>query len=569
MRIKKVKIENFRGLDIEVDDLKKRFLIIGKNDSGKSNFCYAIRKVLDYNVRKLPFIESDSSDSNLEDISIRITLSLDQISSNNRANLKQWIDTNDDGTESITVELIAHYNSDIQAYDEEIVFGTIDKSSPKSAANGNDLDKVLDLIYVYPNYDLNRDTNNYFSYHKQKNHKDGVSIGSDVIDGIKELNSKISSDKVVNQMQEEINDLDSMREMFDEISFKIKSDFDISNVYKSLKIFPFLPDGKSINIGDGKSKTLALLLQKSIKKEDKEKIIILEEPENHLFPLLQKQYASIIDNFNFNQTIITTHSPSIIDFRKTDEILRFSYKNEIDKKKFRYYRVNVFPDSFYKTFGYALNEEIAEIFFYNEVLLIEGYSEKIFYNRLVNTDENFRKNAIERGFGVVSIYGVDFAPSKSMLEALGIRVHVLTDNDFFKVQNQDNKMRFAGLQRALKLLNEHEMNELKQVIGDISNNDLSVVIDSNEYNKIIEKMDLILVTLRKFKIYIHDFNNNGFESAFADFIGKTGEDKKALIDELTDKKMKGLHAYLVDKAIDLRVNDANKNNILVRLFYEN
>lgn len=568
MRIEKIRISNFRGLNIEMSDLKKRFLIIGKNDSGKSNFCYAIRKVLDYNIRRQPLIESDSTDSNLEDISIQLTLSLDQISSNNRANLKQWIDSKDDGTESITVELIAHYNSDIQAYNEEIVFGTIDKSNSKSAANGNDLDKVFDLIYVYPNYDLKRDTSNYFAYHKQTNDKDGVSIGSDVIAGISDLNEKISSDKVVNIMQEEINDLDSMSDFFDDVSFKIKSDFDISNVYKSLKIHPLLSDGKSINIGDGKSKTLALLLQKSIRNEYKEKIILLEEPENHLFPLLQRHYASIIDKFNFGQTIITTHSPSIIDFRKTDEIFRFSFEMENQIKKFKHYRTNVDTDQVFRTFGYALNEEIAQTFFYDEVLLIEGYSEKLFYNTLINNDENFRKKALERSLGVVPIYGIDFAPSRLILESLGIRVHILTDNDLIPVQNQPTKKRFSGLQRCLKLLKTSEIDELKKVIGDISNESLSVEIYSNEYNNILSKMKLILTTLRKFKIYIHDFNNDGFESAFADFTGKLGEEKEALIVKLNSKKMKGLHSYLVENKIDLKVNDTNKDNILVKFFYE-
>ena len=56
MFIQEVKITNFRGLDIDIDNLKQDFLIIGKNDSGKSNFCYAIRKVLDYNIRNITFV---------------------------------------------------------------------------------------------------------------------------------------------------------------------------------------------------------------------------------------------------------------------------------------------------------------------------------------------------------------------------------------------------------------------------------------------------------------------------------------------------------------------------------
>ena len=53
MFIQEVTIKNFRGLDIDIKNLKEDFLIIGKNDSGKSNFCYAIRKVLDYSIRRI------------------------------------------------------------------------------------------------------------------------------------------------------------------------------------------------------------------------------------------------------------------------------------------------------------------------------------------------------------------------------------------------------------------------------------------------------------------------------------------------------------------------------------
>lgn len=52
MYIEAISIKNFRGLDLDITDLKEESLIIGKNDSGKSNFCYAIRKIFDYNTRR-------------------------------------------------------------------------------------------------------------------------------------------------------------------------------------------------------------------------------------------------------------------------------------------------------------------------------------------------------------------------------------------------------------------------------------------------------------------------------------------------------------------------------------
>lgn len=570
MKIEEISIKNFRGLDLHFNDLKESFLIIGKNDSGKSNFCYAIRKVLDYNIRKLTFIQSDSTDSNLGDISIKLVISLNNISDNNRAILREWIDSDDNGSESVTVELFAKYNEDTSEYDEHIVFGSTDKSSFKSASNGNELDKVLDLIYVYPNYDLSRDISNFFSFHKQENNKNGISIGHEVIEGISELNIKISSDKVVEMMQNELNDIESMRDMFDDVYFDIKSNYDLSNIYKSLKIFPILSDGKSIVVGDGKSKTLALLLQKNIKKNDKEKIILLEEPENHLYPLLQKHYASNIDNFGFGQTIITTHSPSIIDFRKTDEIFKFTFEYETGIKKFCCYRVNIDSNQIYSDFGFSLNEEIAESFFYNQVLLVEGYSEKYFYNRLINSDESFRSNILKKSIGFMCIYGVDFKPAKQILNSLGIKVHILTDNDIFAIPNHPNIMRFSGVQRALNMLSTAECDELNQQLGFIlTPKSLIAEKDSSDFQKIIDNMGDILTTLYKFGVYVHPLEENGFEYAFASFIGLKDEEKHQVIDELKKSKMKNLHYFLESNNNDLVVNDSNNSNILVRFAYDN
>lgn len=48
MKIESLMIKNYRGLDIEIDHIESISTIIGQNDSGKSNICEAILKVLDF-----------------------------------------------------------------------------------------------------------------------------------------------------------------------------------------------------------------------------------------------------------------------------------------------------------------------------------------------------------------------------------------------------------------------------------------------------------------------------------------------------------------------------------------
>ena len=70
MHITFIKIKNFRGLDLCIDNLQTKFLIVGRNDTGKSNLCFAIRKVLDPAIRRIPFNENDSTNHNKENIEI-------------------------------------------------------------------------------------------------------------------------------------------------------------------------------------------------------------------------------------------------------------------------------------------------------------------------------------------------------------------------------------------------------------------------------------------------------------------------------------------------------------------
>ena len=56
MLISSLKIKNYRGLDINIEKIEKVSIVIGQNDSGKTNICSAIMKVLDYNKRRIPFI---------------------------------------------------------------------------------------------------------------------------------------------------------------------------------------------------------------------------------------------------------------------------------------------------------------------------------------------------------------------------------------------------------------------------------------------------------------------------------------------------------------------------------
>ncbi|WP_159633318.1 ATP-dependent nuclease [Erysipelothrix anatis] len=565
MYIKCVSIENFRGLSILVNNLDRDFLLIGKNDSGKSNFCYAIRKVLDFDIRKTPLDEADSSNFNKEPIKIEIVFNLEGISIANRSKIGKHIDKQGD-SEEFTVRFEGVFNEDTQFYDEKIIFGTIDQSKEISTNQGNILDKVLEIVYISPNYNYAKEEKNFFKYKQSKNVEDKVSISQNIIDSINLLNGHIKNDPSILEIKNDINTQDGFNSIFEDVYFDMSSNISVSNMYQSLNIVPLNKEGKEINsIGDGKNKTLSMLLQKMSHSDEKHKILIVEEPENHLYPLLQKHYADLTSKMDMNQVIYTSHSPHIIDFKKMNQIIKIVSWLDQDIRRTFNYSINI-SENDYKKFGYLLNEEIAEMFFYDSVLLVEGVSEKYFYNALYLQDEIFRKYVIEKKMGIFCVMGIDFGPAKELLNKLGVSVFIKTDNDIFKVPKIDKK-RYAGYDRTLGCLTDKGINELSILFNNAPINKDTFRFDKNkEVDPFIEsKIEEINDIFAKSGVFISS-DHDGFEHDFLNFIGEDTIDNEDL-EYLKQAKLKNLHKYVQENNITLNINEANKKSTLVRFIY--
>ena len=113
MKIKSLMIKNYRGLDIEIDHIESISTIIGQNDSGKSNICEAILKVLDFEKRKQVFLETDSTMGNKEPIEIRIKLLLDDLTVDQYAVIREYIHKDEKENKYVVVRLFSEYNSEI------------------------------------------------------------------------------------------------------------------------------------------------------------------------------------------------------------------------------------------------------------------------------------------------------------------------------------------------------------------------------------------------------------------------------------------------------------------------
>ena len=566
MLISSLKIKNYRGLDINIDTIEKVSIIIGQNDSGKTNICSAILKVLDYNKRRSPFVLTDSTNSNKEDIVIEIKLTADDLTNEQLALIGNYIHIDESG-KYILVKLISKFNEDTLEYEDTLLYGNSEMDFEEVRLNTQtQLDKVLAIVYINPVYDIELSKKEFFKFKESDNKEKGIFFSDNIVQEISNLNTSIQNEKIVNQIQTEINEKGDFTELFEDLKFKVSPNIKEENIYKSLNVVAFDGDDNEYdNIGDGKNKIFSMILKSKIYNDSKQKIFIIEEPENHLYVLLQKVYISALLKMNPSQLIITTHSPYTIDLEKTNQIIKVAY-NPIKKERKIYYFDEINNEDF-KNFGYLINVEVAEMLYYNNVLLIEGDSEKYFYSLLMSKDIEFCNEINKKRFGIYAVDGIAFKTIKELLEKLGINVFIKTDNDIFKVPRRE-EYRYAGLERCIQFLNDDAKEKLKKL--------LNVEELEFRFTNIEKKLDVVenniedICNLLRENRIIFSHHNDGFEKDFIEYIKLNSNNTVTdeAIDFLKQAKLKNLHYFINEYNIDIKVNENNRNSVLVGFLYD-
>ena len=568
MKIDYLLIKNYRGLDIEIDNIEDICTLIGQNDSGKSNICEAILKVLDFEKRKKPFVESDSTMENKEPIQIQIRLLLDDLTIDQYAIVREYIHKNDNGEKYIVVRLESIYNTEILEYEDNLFMGdpAIDEMQ-LHAYHQNPLDKILSVVYINPSYNKEAELKNFFAFKEEYNKGQQKVFSGAIEEKLSELKDKIQREENIVEMQNDINNQGEFQQLLDGVNFEIIPNIRLNNIYKSLGIITLNENGNEINnIGDGKNKIFSMLLKSKTYDKEKKKIYLVEEPENHLYVLLQRFYIEEILSLEPSQLIITTHSPYIVDFEKTKQIIKLNYNYKDNSREILTAKID---NERFKEFGYLINLEVAEMLYYNNVLLVEGDSEKYFYNMLMIKDYEFHKFILKNKFGIFDVNGIAFETIKNLLNLWGVNVIIKTDNDIFKVQNTENTYRYAGLERCIKYINQESKDELKKLLKwenfekeNFRFEGKEEKIDSIEEN--IEKISQILFN----NGILFSTHNEGFEKDFLDYINYSQEIYQEAFDFLKQAKLKNLHEFICENNIDIKINQTNKESILVRFVNE-
>lgn len=321
---------------------------------------------------------------------------------------------------------------------------------------------------------------------------------------------------------------------YNKLEFKLIQDTK-TDYYKGIKIL--LDDGYYSLLDDKGSGIKSLMIIELFKLYCKKyhtfsSCLIVEEPEVFLHPQARSVLSKKIDQFlvgNNNQTIITTHSEQFLSNFDIKQ-LTFISKEDGQSKKYKILNSD-FTEKEFQKINIITKTENAEMFFADTVVLVEG-GEKYIIKKLfeIYKDELFLDY---NNVSIIKVGGKSFFNIyKKMLEKLGKKVYIIGDYDNLKEE----------VNEFLTLEDLNTLNELKS-----RNNGLKDYNQLSPEDKI--KLDYILSTLETQNIFI--LHNGQLE----DYYNKLEIQKISQENQLSGKEV-------IAHYISTIINNDNLNELL-------
>ncbi len=454
--IKSVEFKNFRNINGRYIFNNNLNVIVGKNNSGKTNLLEGIRLAFScvtndyFKISVSDFRDSDDSNT----IEIKVELEVDSIPSLNYANengeiecgFKVNIRKTQSGRYVKELSLLNGSNIDMDILRE-------DEKIPNLY--------LIPLIRVEDIYTAGLTTGISKFISSEEKYKGLIKESKDAIE--EELKNK--------------------KEKFQDLCKKFNENIDIELTdpkFSNEKVY--IVDGEkehNFNIGSG-YKSIANIMLNTL--DENFNIILIDEIENHLHPALIRTLIRELRNVENTIIIATTHSSVVINEFNIEEIIDVSAKDiqTIDDGKI-IKKLNLF-----------LHPGRNELILADNVILVEGYTEEFL---LKNYLKNYNYN-----WTIVNVAGVMFEPYIKLALLLNKRIIVISDNDIVLSQIKEPSARF------IKLKNLCEENNVKLIeIDNTLETDLynnGFLSNYNELLKVHEKYSDIYVAKEKKKTEI-------------------------------------------------------------------
>lgn len=546
MKFEKLLIKNFRNFENCEVRLTNKNLIFGMNDVGKSNMIHALRMLFDYKVRNGEIFDTDFHNKNTTaNIQISCFFKIEDSDDDNDskkviAKTKEAIDNIDD---IFQIKLNICKNNISNEYVSEMLWGTEDNllEIRNIGVNKNLIDDLFHCIYI-PSH--NETYNNFKNFQKEllSQHDSDISdedIRSEINSSFSDINSSISRLSTVRSMESSIN---THLEAFDE-TYKVKlaSKHSFGDFHSHLDFFIHDSDSSSDNpslfpnAGDGRKRKVMYaminyLLNHSKDIERKIPIVLIEEPENHLFLSSQIELSQTVFNEGFNKYLfLVTHSPQLF-YKISNEsnlIRLFKKDGSITAKS----QTTIVNESYNSTKN-ILVESLAHCLFVERVLLVEGPSEKVLFDWIL--DNIKLSTSLKSKIYVLNVVGVDFKRYLDILLNLGIEVILKTDNDVKKNRNTTHSA--IGFNRCVEAFNlkkdESEASMIKMESSNLSKEEIKFNINEDA------------ISLEQFyskNIYLSTID---LEHDLAVALNLENEIGTSFVDDLQEKKYHNMWSFI-------------------------
>lgn len=462
MDFKNIRIQNFRNFENIKVDLSNQNVIFGMNDVGKTNFLYALRFLLDSEIRKNGFKKSDFF-KNEEEREINITVEIDlsdRATNEDTQNLisKVGIYRNSSNLNIFYLQVISKYEPSEGMGNPELFWGVdLEELSPiPQSGIRSDLDKVFKVIYIHPTINLEQlfSKNRSRVFDQTKLTEQDQKISKEIEKLGQEMNTQIATMETIQNFEALLTaGYKKLKE--EEIQITFKSEMTIKGYFNDL--VPYIKKDSDDQVyptsGDGRKKILAYSLLNhlnEIQEDTKIPIFLIEEPENSLHRSMQIALSQQLFNTElYKYFFLSTHSSELLYEMDDATLVRIFSKDKVVCESTLY---NL--DKEYKSLKKELNKSLAEALFSEKVLLIEGPSEKVLFEKVLQT---LHPTYELKGGYLLEVDGIKFKPYFEILSKLGIICIVKTDNDLKAKRNNKFSLDTIGFNRCLALIEKRNL----------------------------------------------------------------------------------------------------------------
>lgn len=480
MNIKNITIKNFRNFkDFSIDFSEGFQTIIGENNIGKSNLYWAIRLILDrdlsYNARNLDIKDFYGFKKEVK-IDDHVIISMELYSKDLAAFPTFHSFKTSDTTARITY-LFAHKSKFIEG--DEIP-GKIELSQFKWKlfGSGNSL-ALEDVLTLHSIRFSDLDGINLYYINAFRN------INSDLHGSTKSLLSKYCQSRthteaelesvktILKKSSSELNDLNFIPDMADNIqkkgqsiagqyfSFPISisflSNYDVDawsqlNLYYSPEADNNVPI-QTLGLGQKNILYLSLFIAELENSSNRHEvnILLIEEPEAHLHPQLQKILFANLNNLKTTQVFMTSHSTHIAsdcDYKN----LNILYKNmQRDVKSFSPFKEGLLSERENLLLKRYLDATRSEMFFASAIIYVEGVAEQFIIPSIAK--EVFGINLTEHNISVIPIHSRYFDPYLKIVQDSNLEIPVVAiiDGDSDELDEDDENTTAVANAKALEV----------------------------------------------------------------------------------------------------------------------